>query len=244
MWVRGERVMMPNHFFELKRTTSIMMALRLRLLLRPVRAQLTAATPTTALRVRQRHHYLRGGLAVGGRRSLSSSGKQDPYSILGVSSEDHLDVIKSTYLDLARVHHPDVRGGGDAELFKELASAMREILVYRLQLDTKEMAAEGQEGKERKLYRTFDPGFVFEFVRESVDAAKLRQEVQQATRGMGKAGPDMGDWFFMAELVGADDGQQNKTQQPGDGATSHHRHHLNQPTPSIEASPSSNKKSN
>jgi len=56
---------------------------------------------------------------------------QQPHEILGVSYDASEKTIKTAYKKLALIHHPDK--GGDAEEFKKLSSAYKELLTPQVQ---------------------------------------------------------------------------------------------------------------
>ena len=55
---------------------------------------------------------------------------RNPYRILGVSSLDSKDTIKSVYKQLSKIYHPDNTVTGNAEKFKEIKDAWAYINEY------------------------------------------------------------------------------------------------------------------
>lgn len=54
---------------------------------------------------------------------------KNPYTILGVTEEDSLDVIKKRYRVLAMRNHPD--RGGDSTVFSEIKQAYEAIMLEK-----------------------------------------------------------------------------------------------------------------
>lgn len=133
---------------------------------------------------------------------LASMQGQDPYAMLGVSRETALKGVKQAYLELARQHHPDSAGGGNEEVFKKLSAAMQAVLVEHKHMEP--------ACSQRVRHQEYDPSFVFDFVKDSVDSAKLQQELKEVHEHMGAGGPDMGGWFFMASMMAKQERKQER----------------------------------
>jgi hypothetical protein len=84
----------------------------------------------------------------GWRRLWSGSGP-DPYRVLKLGRGATQAEIRSRYLELARILHPDARGGLDSSAFAEIANAYQQL---------NEMAANGPSSALQKGYPFDDEG--------------------------------------------------------------------------------------
>ncbi len=70
----------------------------------------------------------------------------NPYQILGVDSTANADEIRSAYLRLASLHHPDK--GGEAAKFQEVAAAYQQLSVAPPQAANKPLRTPGKKKSE------------------------------------------------------------------------------------------------
>jgi hypothetical protein len=60
-------------------------------------------------------------------RRLSSGCRPDPYRVLKLGRGATKVEIRSRYLELARLHHPDAQAGLDSSAFAEIANAYQQL---------------------------------------------------------------------------------------------------------------------
>lgn len=124
------------------------------------------------------------------------SHEKNPYQILGVTRETDISKIKATYIELAKRYHPDTQQGNTIQ-FQQLTSAIHAILSER-----KERLPEHHgQASEENILNTYDPAFIFEFIRDSVNDTSLHQELHDVASNCAMGGPDRGGWYYMAHMI-------------------------------------------